>query len=94
MDNEKKQVTYNSSITGETQVTFDIQQYRILTLFSSCFFDIIRSGSCKDEKCCASHGKSYFLCHWGAPVSAFADGFGAGKLCAWPASGAERKTEG
>ena len=27
MDNEKKQVTYNSSITGETQVTFDIQQY-------------------------------------------------------------------
>ena len=22
MDNEKKQVTYNSSITGETQVTF------------------------------------------------------------------------
>ena len=26
MDNEKKQVTYNSSITGETQVTFDIQQ--------------------------------------------------------------------
>ena len=24
MDNEKKQVTYNSSITGETQVTFDI----------------------------------------------------------------------
>ena len=27
MDNEKKQVTYNSSISGETQVTFDIQQY-------------------------------------------------------------------
>ena len=27
MDNEKKQVTYNSSITGETQVTFDIPQY-------------------------------------------------------------------
>ena len=27
MDNEMKQVTYNSSITGETQVTFDIQQY-------------------------------------------------------------------
>ena len=27
MDNEKKQVTYNSSITGETHVTFDIQQY-------------------------------------------------------------------
>ena len=27
MDNEKIQVTYNSSITGETQVTFDIQQY-------------------------------------------------------------------
>ena len=27
MDNEKKQVTYNSSITRETQVTFDIQQY-------------------------------------------------------------------
>ena len=27
MDNEKKEVTYNSSITGETQVTFDIQQY-------------------------------------------------------------------
>lgn len=27
MDNEKKQVTYNSSITGETLVTFDIQQY-------------------------------------------------------------------
>lgn len=27
MDNEKKQFTYNSSITGETQVTFDIQQY-------------------------------------------------------------------
>lgn len=27
MDNERKQVTYNSSITGETQVTFDIQQY-------------------------------------------------------------------
>ena len=25
MDNEKKQVTYNSSITGETQVTFDIR---------------------------------------------------------------------
>ena len=23
----QKQVTYNSSITGETQVTFDIQQY-------------------------------------------------------------------
>ena len=29
MDNEKKQVTYNSSITGETQVTFDIQQYMV-----------------------------------------------------------------
>ena len=28
MDNEKKQVTYNSSITGETQVTFDIQHSR------------------------------------------------------------------
>ena len=27
MDNEKKQVTYNSSITGGMQVTFDIQQY-------------------------------------------------------------------
>ena len=27
MDNEKKQVTYNSSITGETQVTIDVQQY-------------------------------------------------------------------
>ena len=27
MGNEKKQVTYNSSISGETQVTFDIQQY-------------------------------------------------------------------
>ena len=27
MDNEKKQVTYNSSITVEPQVTFDIQQY-------------------------------------------------------------------
>ena len=27
MDNEKKQVTYNSSFSGETQVTLDIQQY-------------------------------------------------------------------
>lgn len=27
MDNEKKEVTYNSSLTGETQVTLDIQQY-------------------------------------------------------------------
>ena len=27
MDNEKKAVTYNSSLTGETQVTLDIQQY-------------------------------------------------------------------
>ena len=25
MDNEKKQVTYNSSFSGETQVTLDIQ---------------------------------------------------------------------
>lgn len=27
MDNEKKQVTYNSSFSGEIQVTLDIQQY-------------------------------------------------------------------
>ena len=35
MDNEKKQVTYNSSITGETQVTFDIQQYMNCLLYTS-----------------------------------------------------------
>ena len=27
MENEKKSVSYNSSFTGETQVTLDIQQY-------------------------------------------------------------------
>ena len=29
MDNEKKQVTYNSSITGETQVTVDNRAEKI-----------------------------------------------------------------
>ena len=74
-------------------ITLDIQQYRILTLFSSCFFDIIRSGSCKDEKCGASHGKSYFLCHGGTSVFAFAYGVDPGKLCAGTASGVERETK-
>ena len=27
MENENRQVTYNSSYTGETPVTLDIQQY-------------------------------------------------------------------
>ena len=33
MDNEKKQVTYNSSITGETQVTFDTVSYTHLDVY-------------------------------------------------------------
>ena len=46
MDNEKKQVTYNSSITGETQVTFDIQQYmnnRAMFIGLMCNEDDMRS---------------------------------------------------
>ena len=47
-----------------------IQQHRILTLLSSAFFDCLWSGSQKVEKYDTSVRKSYFLCLWGAEVSA------------------------
>ena len=80
---------------------FGIQRDRILALFSSAFFNILRSDPKKDEKYDASVRKSYFLCPWGDEVSAAPDVVCAGQLLFWTAhwaqggaAGGSRETDG
>ena len=61
-------------------IIFDIQQYRIFTLLSACFFSGIPTGAGSDEKCSASSRKPDFLHLWGAKVPCAAHGFCSGEL--------------
>ena len=59
-------------------ITLGIQQYRISSLVSACFFTSLCSNSQKTEKCDACVGKLDFLCSWGAGIAL--DTYGVGNF--------------